>query len=244
MKYLRIFETTNERDQVLNMVPYGVISYVENSSVMVHSGMPNNEIWYTSSDGTVVTPDSLVDFGANIVSNTYENGKGVIKFNGPVTNIGSNAFYNRNILTSINIPNTVTTIGNNAFDSCSSLTSITIPNVVTSIGDVAFTHCTGLTSITIPSSVTSIGNGVFTNCTGLTSVTIGNSVTSVGHEVFNGCTDITSITSLNTTPPTIQSSTLPYHTTYIIYVPSGSIDTYKAASKWSNHASQIQAIQS
>ena len=42
--------------------------------------IPNNEIWYTSSDGKVVTPNKSDAFGASIISNTYSNGKGVIKF--------------------------------------------------------------------------------------------------------------------------------------------------------------------
>ena len=39
--------------------------------------IPNNEIWYTSSNGKIVTPNATDVFGANIVSNTYENGKGI-----------------------------------------------------------------------------------------------------------------------------------------------------------------------
>jgi hypothetical protein len=118
------------------------------------------------------------------------------------------------------IPNSVTSIGNYAFFKCSNLTSVTIPDSVTSIGDYAFDYCNGLTSITIPSSVTSIGNGAFSNCENLTS-----------------------ITSLNTTPPTIKSSTLPTHTTYTIYVPSTSLNSYKGKQYWKTKASQIQPIQ-
>ena len=39
-------------------------------------------IYYTSTDGKVVTPHKSDMFGANIVSNTYENGKGIIVFDG------------------------------------------------------------------------------------------------------------------------------------------------------------------
>ena len=103
--------------------------------------VPNNQIWYTSSDGNVVTPYNTDLFGANIVSNVYENGKGIITFDGDVTSIGYDAFYSSSNLTSITIPNSVESIGISAFQSCEKLTSITIPNSVTSIGSYAFYDC-------------------------------------------------------------------------------------------------------
>lgn len=104
--------------------------------------------WYTSSDGNVVNLTDTSEFIVNVVSNTYENGKGVIKFDGDVTGIGSGAFNNCGDLTSVTVPNSVTYIGDLTFDSCSNLMSITIPNSVTSIGTMAFNACYGLTSIT------------------------------------------------------------------------------------------------
>ena len=148
--------------------------------------IPNNEIWYTSTDGDIVTPYATDVFGANIVSNTYENGQGVITVDGDITSIGDWAFCRCTSLTSVTIPNSVTSIGDIAFDHCTSLTSVTIGNGVTSIGQQAFSDCTSLTSVTIPDSVTSMGLGTFYNCTSLTSVTIGNSVTSIGNGAFSG----------------------------------------------------------
>ena len=71
----------------------------ENDDIIVD--IPNNEIWYTSTDGEIVEPysgnfnnnaDALKTFGANIVSNTSKDGKGVIEFDGDVTKIGERAF--------------------------------------------------------------------------------------------------------------------------------------------------------
>ena len=129
-----------------------------------------NVIYYTSTDGKVVTPYKTDVFGVNIVSNVYQNGKGTITFDGPVTTIGEKAFYTRSTLASITIPNSVTSIGSSAFYVCKSLTSVTIPNSVTSIGSSAFRNCTSLTSVTIPNGVTSIGYETFYGCTSLSSV--------------------------------------------------------------------------
>ena len=89
-----------------------------------------------------------------------------------VTNIGREAFYDCDSLTSIVIPDGVTSIGNEAFYDCDSLMSIVIPDGVTSIGDWAFYGCSGLTSIVIPNSVTSIGYSAFSDCSGLTSIVV------------------------------------------------------------------------
>ena len=85
---------------------------------------PNDEIWYTSSDGEVVMPDRYAVFGANIVSNTYVNGKGIIKFDGDVASIVDQAFYNCYNLTSITIPNSVTRIKGGAFYYCAALKEV------------------------------------------------------------------------------------------------------------------------
>ena len=153
--------------------------------------VPNNQIWYTTSDGNIVGPYYTNVFGANITSNTYSNGKGVITFDGDVTAIGDWAFYDCTSLTSVNIPDSVTSIGNNAFQNCYSLTSVNIPDSVTTIGDYAFYQCYSLTSVTIGNSVTEIGKSAFQNCDSLTSVNIPDSVTTIGDFAFDGCTSLT-----------------------------------------------------
>ena len=174
----------------------------QGSELVWEKSISNNKIYYTSSDGQIVTPDigtgeESKGFGANIVSNTYSGGRGVIVFDGPVTKIGYTAFGRCNTLQTIVIPDSVTSIGSYAFSYCTSLTTITIPDSVTSIGDSAFFSCERLTSITIPDSVTSIGMSAFNNCSSLTSITIPDSITSIGQHTFYYCTSLTSITIPN-----------------------------------------------
>ncbi|MBP3550034.1 MAG: leucine-rich repeat protein [Alistipes sp.] len=156
----------------------------------------NNKIYYTSTDGKKLFPydASTKMFGAILISNTYEDGQGILTFDDTVTSIGEWAFYNCTSLTSVTIPDSVTSIGGGAFAYCTSLTSITIPDSVTLIGDYAFRGCNSLTSVTIPDSVTSIGEDAFWDCTSLTSVTIPNSVTSIGYQAFSYCRSLTSVT--------------------------------------------------
>ncbi len=197
-------------------------------------------IQYTSTDGDIVKPYSTDVFGANILSNTYKNGIGVIDFDGPVTSIGRYAFCDCTSLTSVTIPDSVTSIVNGVFYGCSSLTSVTIPDSVTSIGSEAFSDCTSLTSITIPDSVTEIGSWAFGGCSSLTSVTIPDSVTSIGNMAFQYCTSLKEVYCKPTTPPTIGYYMFIGNASgRKIYVPAASVDAYKAAKYWSDYADAI-----
>ena len=161
---------------------------------------PNNVIEYVSRDGKIDITDAVNKFGASVISHTWDKttGRGFVTFNGNVTKIGDNAFYNcGSNLISIIIPYGVTTIGYRAFFECSNLTSITIPNSVTTIGYRAFFGCSSITSVIIPGSVTTIEQGAFQNCSSLTSVTIPNSVTTMRNFAFCGCSKLTKVTISN-----------------------------------------------
>ena len=122
------------------------------------------------------------------------------------------------------------------------LASITIPEAVTWIGESAFSYCIELTSITIPEAVTSIGDYAFYYCIGLTNITIPEAVTSIGEKAFESCSGLTNITLLSEAPPTggeamFDGSDCP------IFVPAGSVGTYKSSTYWSVYEDRIQAIE-
>lgn len=138
-------------------------------------GQPDNEIWYTSTNGETVELYEVDGFGANIVSHTYEDGKGIIKFDGPVTAIGRYSFgsyvTDGRKLATIEIPNSVTLIGDGAFTSCESLSWPVIPSSVTKIDSGAFFGCYGLVDVVIPETVTEFGESIFQACPNLQSIT-------------------------------------------------------------------------
>ncbi|MCQ2303777.1 MAG: leucine-rich repeat domain-containing protein [Bacteroidales bacterium] len=144
-----------------------------------YNNEPTQEIWYTSSNGEIVTPNNFNAFGAGVTYNLYEGGQGVITFDRIVTSIGNDAFHNCSSLLSATIPNSVTSIGNHAF-CLTTLQSATIPNSVTSIGESAFAACSALQSVIIPHSVMSIGYFAFTNCQSLSTATF-KSLPAVAH---------------------------------------------------------------
>ena len=169
----------------------------QGSELVWEKSIPNNVIYYTSSDGNIITPDvgtgeENKGFGANIVSNTYSGGRGVIVFDGPVTIIGTSAFGeylpgHTNNLVSITIPNSITRIEKLAFSECLKLKSINIPYGITHIGDKAFYSCESLTSIIIPDSVTYIGRGCFQYCYSLASYVLSSSITIIKESLFDAC---------------------------------------------------------
>lgn len=120
----------------------------------------------------------VIDNGSVAVWNCYNNQDTVIipefvMYNGEkytVVEIASGAFWGKDYIVSVIIPNTVTSIGQSAFQDCENLSSVVMPNSITNIGNWAFAYCPNLTSFIIPNSVTHIGAGIFGYCTNLTTL--------------------------------------------------------------------------
>ena len=153
-----------------------------------------------------------------------------------VTSIGSMAFYNCRSLTSVSIPNSVKDLGSAAFADCISLTSLVMSDCVTSILGSTFQNCSSLTSVIIPNSVTNIESSAFERCSSLDSVVIGSAVNNIGKKSFSKCSNLETVKCLartvpNTSDDAFEDSYIEYAT---LYVPSGSISSYKAAEPWKN----------
>lgn len=130
---------------------------------------PKEEIWRTDVTdedrqnavkdefGVLYSADGmrLIEAPYNLVSYQIKEGTKVIC---------NEAFYLREELQDIHIPNSVTHIGKSAFYWCKALQSIHIPNSVTQIGNMAFFDCRSLQSINIPNSVRYIGMNPFGYC--------------------------------------------------------------------------------
>lgn len=109
------------------------------------------------------------------------------------------------------------------------------------------------TGIVIPASVEYdnvtyavryIADNAFQTNTELTSVTIGSSVSYIGAYAFSSCLKLAAVTSLAATPPSVGVQVFPISGNMEIYVPSTSVDLYKATNGWKDHASAIKSVPS
>lgn len=98
---------------------------------------------YEGTDTTLVIPDKLEDI--------------------TVTEIADNAFYNKDVLTSITVPTGVTKIGKAAFRDCSSLETLTVQGNITEASESMCEDCYKLKTVTLPSTVTKLGVKSFKN---------------------------------------------------------------------------------
>ena len=164
-------------------------------------------LYYKSSNGSVVSPNTA-NWGASIVSNTYQNGQGLITFSEPIACIAASGFNNKYTLSEIVIPPTVKTINGSAFYYTDLLTAVTVPSSVEYVGPSAFYNCFGLTGVSLP-NVTVLDDNSFYHCTGVTSYDFPNLV-EVGTQAFSQANSMGTFTLPNTFRKFKGSNTFQY----------------------------------
>lgn len=160
-----------------------------------------------------------------------------VELNNQVTTLGQNAFYYCLGLIKM-VASSVTTVGEGAIYACTLLETIQIP-LISAIPQNCFRRCSNLKSISLPNAV-SYGSYAVYETIGIKEITIASTVTSIGDRAIANNNALSKIHVQATTPPTLGQymfQNLP--SDYIIYVPAGTGDTYKAASGWSTYADHI-----
>lgn len=227
------------------------------------------ELWYTTISGNPIVPNDPSAFGgAAIVSNVYENGKGLISFDSALTEIGYRAFFDCADLASVTIPDSVVSIGEGAFLGCG-FTTVNIPDSVENLAEGAFAVCRSLESFTgryattdgaclvkdnvllaytpaknnyyyvIPSGIERIGMEAFAECINLNTVLIPASVNNIGYLAFASSTGLNSVIIDSATPPVCQVGAFDGTSDCPILVPVSSVDIYKSSAGWFVYAERI-----
>lgn len=200
-------------------------STFQNCSSLKRIDVPDNVLYIKNNVFDVCTSASAATIG----SGCKEIGSSL--FNG-CTNLQNVVFANGSA---------TSTIGDYTFNECKNLTSVTFSNTLDTIGAYTFNGCIKLTEVVYPDSVYSIGIQQFYNNYSVKSITIGSGCTMIGgNDGIFGCT---SYTCKATTPPTLNGNlAFGEGVDYKIYVPSESVENYKTANGWSNHADHIFPI--
>ena len=153
-----------------------------------------------STDGTyyIVTGRGTCIDSDIVIPDTY---KGL-----PVTEIGKEAFYKCNKLTSVVIPDSVTAIGERGFAVCQKLESVQMSNSLLSIGEYAFIDCDALTSVYVSdieswcnisfdgyyTSPLMYAKNLYVNNELVTELVIPDTITKIPEYAFS-CEDLTSV---------------------------------------------------
>ena len=135
------------------------------------------QLRYTTSDGKIIT-DGVFD--APIISNVYENGEGVITFDGSLRQVL--AFVSSKLV-SVTFPESVEELGDSAMCGCDKLRKVVIGSNVKKMGYAIFEWSGDVVNGLEVEVNSPIGNNSFA-LSNITKVVCGSGVTSIGDEAF------------------------------------------------------------
>lgn len=226
----------------------------EIEGIQTGGGSIDNELWRgvfertltEFSDDTLTTIGPYAFYGWDLESVDLPN----------VTKLGDYSF-SLSGLPEVNFPN-VSTIGMYAFESCPSLAEVNMPELTEATGPRPFSRCNALKVIKLPKlaktsyefllrndnletvilpSVTEIASCTFERCYSLTAVILpGETVCKLlNKDAFSNAYHYLGTVNATFNPEGLKDG--------YIYVPSALIEEYKAATNWSNYATQFRALE-
>ena len=103
-------------------------------------------------------------------------------------------------------------------------------------------YCNMLQKVIIGNGVTSVGTYAFNSCYSIETVTMPDSVTNIGANAFGNCHGVKEYHLKPISPPTLSNADAfsSISSDCIIFVPKGSLESYKTATNWSKYADKMQ----
>lgn len=127
----------------------------------------------------------------------------------------------------------------------SRLIEFIVPEDITIVRFSAFYHNSNITNVVMHDNVTTIGGRAFQGCSNIESVTLGSGIKEIHYDVFASCPNLKTVYCKATTPPLANPESDGWKSFNsnaigrLIYVPTASVDAYKAADGWSDYADHI-----
>ena len=190
----------------------------------------------------VLGDDAVID---SIINRT------ITEFNdNSITKVGIQVFYKCKALRSVSLP-AATAIGYRAFMDCSALETLSIPALVNPDGGI-FDGCSALKNVYAPVLSTATTN-LFRRCSGLERLDL-PALTAIQNYSLCDNPSLTALILRNTAEVVKLDSKYALYTVHVmnqftangngyIYVPKALVDSYKAATNWSEFADHIRAIE-
>jgi len=179
-------DITFERSQIRAIRDFVLDSEVPE---LIPEAIPDNEIWYITTNGLMNGLYDNLDFGADIIEHTYDDGLGVIRFDGAVTKLD---FMGGDFIEKVILPETIEYINGNPFSNSPCLSEISGKlasedgRCLILNGKIHSFASAGLEEYTTPEGVDRIGSSAFASMKSLKKLVISEGVEVIGHEaVFN-----------------------------------------------------------
>lgn len=173
-------DITFERSQIRAIRDFVIDSEVPE---LIPEAIPDNEIWYITTNGLMNGLYDNLDFGADIIEHTYDDGLGVIRFDGAVTKLD---YMRGDFIEKVILPETIEYINGNPFSNSPCLSEISGKlasedgRCLILNGKIHSFASAGLEEYTTPEGANRIGNGAFASMNSLKKLVISEGVEVIG----------------------------------------------------------------